>query len=148
LSKSPEERARIRKRLLFILVGILIAAVLWRVYVTFDTQVSLWESVASGVAVMIMGWCCVAVIYRARRSLTGLLNKIYFCIGNSIAAVNIYILIYYVERWHVLSIGTAHVEPLEPIWRSIRFILVIIFYCFFLWGANYFKELSEEYGFK
>jgi len=148
LDKSPEERVRVRKRLALVLLGIVIAAVLWRWYVTYNMQVSLGESVASGVVVIIMGWYCVAMIFQTRKALTGLLRKIYLWIGTSTACINIFAIIYYAERWQVISMGAAHVLPLEALWRSLRFILWITFYCSLLWLTNYLKEMSEEYGFK
>jgi hypothetical protein len=147
LNKSPEERVQIRKSLFLKLSIIVILVVLWRVYVTLNEGVTLWESIVSGIALMLIGWYCTVTTLQLRKTITGLLNKIYLWIGTSTACINIFVLLYYIERWGVIFMGASNVVPLENIWRSLRFILYTLFYCSIFWLTNYLKEMSDDYGF-
>lgn len=143
VGKSPEERTRARRRLLYKLIGLVIVTMLWRVYATYDRRASLLESVTSGITLLIVGWYCAVVILRLRKTITGLLNKVYLWIGLSTVCVNIFIMVYYLQRWQLISEVTESTIPLE-----VGFIIWVVFYCSILWLTNYVKEMSEDYGFR
>jgi hypothetical protein len=51
------------------LIAILVIAVLWRLVLSLDGKIALWESLCSGIALFIMGWSVFAYIYLMSREL-------------------------------------------------------------------------------
>ncbi len=143
VGKSPDERARARRRLRYKLIGLVIAMMLWRVYANYDRRVSLLESFTSGMILLIVGWYCAVVILRLRKTITGLLSKIYLWLGISTVCVNIFVMEYYLQRWFLISRLDERTIPSE-----VGFIIWVAFYCSVLWLTNYVKEMSEDYGFR
>ncbi|OEU57372.1 MAG: hypothetical protein BA871_07540 [Desulfuromonadales bacterium C00003096] len=132
------------------LIVILAIAILWRTGVSLDGQIALWESMCSGIALFIMGWAVFAYIYWMSRELTGWLrlSKIYLWIAVSIAAINTYVLVYYGMRWYRLAGVRGVVEtavPLDFLFRDIRYIVLVLFYCVIIWLTKYLREMHRDY---
>ncbi len=132
------------------LIVILAIAILWRTGVSLDGQIALWESMCSGIALFIMGWAVFAYIYGMSRELTGWLrlSKIYLWIAVSIAAINTYVLVYYGMRWYRLAGVRGVVEtavPLDFLFRDIRYIVLVLFYCVIIWLTKYLREMHRDY---
>ena len=58
--------------------------------------------------------------------------------------LNIYVIIYYGMRWYKLLSTEAYL-PLDFIYRDIRFIALVLFYCAVLWSAKYIQKMHEDY---
>jgi len=104
----------------------------------------------SGIALFIMGWAVFAYIYWMSRVLTGWLrlSKIYLWIAVSIAAINTYVLVYYGMRWYRLAGVRGVVEtavPLDFLFRDIRYIVLVLFYCVIIWLTKYLREMHRDY---
>jgi hypothetical protein len=56
------------------LIAVLVIAILWRLGISLDGQIALWESLCSGIALFIMGWSVFAYIYLMSRELKGWLR--------------------------------------------------------------------------
>jgi hypothetical protein len=156
------------------LIAIIIIAILWRASISFDGKIALWESMCSGIALFVMGWTLVAYIYLLSRELKSVavdyeesmaafaavylksrglggwleLSKIYRWIAGSLAAINAYVIVYYVMRWYRLT-GLGGVEealvPMDFLWRDIRFVMLVIFYCVVIWLAKCLKKVHADY---
>jgi len=141
--KESFEKAIMDKRTL---AAIVIVAILWRIFMGIDKEIKLWESVCSGIALIIFGWVLFAYLYYLFKDLKGWVITNWICqgIAISIISINIYILIYYGMRWSRL----LHVEaylPLDFLLRDIRFITLVLFYCAIMWSARYVKQINEDY---
>jgi hypothetical protein len=132
------------------LIAIIVIAILWRTGISFDQKIVLWESMCSGIALFIMGWLLFAYIFLMSKELKGWLelNKIYHWIAVSLTAINTYLIVYYVMRWYRLAglggIVEAYV-PLDFLFRDIRYIVLVIFYCVVIWLAKYLKKVHGDY---
>jgi hypothetical protein len=127
-------------------IAILIVAILWRAVISLDGKIAFWESLCSGIALIVLGWVLFAYMYRMSKELKGWLisNYIYQGFAVSLAVINIYVLIYYGMRWYRLLNIEAYL-PLDLIFRDIRYIALVIFYCAVMWSANYPKKMYEAY---
>ncbi len=130
--------------------GGLVVAILWRTYISLDKEITLWESMVSGTALFIVGWTLFAYIFFMSRGLKGWLelNKIYQWIAISLTAINIYVIVYYGMRWYRMAGmgGLAEVlVPLDFLFRDIRYIALVVFYCVVIWLAKYLKKVHEDY---
>ncbi len=128
------------------LIAILIVAILWRTYISIDESIALWESLCSGIAIIILGWVIFAYTCHMFKVQKGwpISNWIYEGIAISMVSINVYVLIYYVMRWFKL----LHVEaylPLDFIFRDVRYIALIVFYCAILWSLKYVNKMHEDY---
>ena len=169
--KESFSKAIMDKRTLIALVMI---AILWRAGISLDGEIALWESICSGIALFVMGWTLVAYIYLMSRELKSVavdfeesmaafaalylksrglggwleLSKIYRWIAVSLAAINVYVIVYYVMRWYRLA-GIGGVEealvPLDVLFRDIRFITLVVYYCVVMWLAKCLKKVHEDY---
>ncbi len=132
------------------LAAIMAVAILWRAFISSNGHIILWESVCSGVALFIMGWALFAYILRMSRELKGWLelNSIYRWIAFSVAAINFYVIVYYAMRWYRLA-GVGGIEevplPLDFLYRDIRYIMLVIFYCVVMWLAKLLKKVHGDY---
>jgi len=132
------------------LIAILVIAILWRAGISSDGRIALWESECSGIALFIMGWVLFAYIYSMSRGLKGWLelNKIYRWIAISLAAINVYVIVYYAMRWYRLAGMGGVSESLVPydfLFRDIRYLLLVLFYCVVIWLAKYLKKVHGDY---
>ncbi len=127
-------------------IAILIVAILWRAVISLDGEIAFWESLVSGVALIILGWVLFAYMYRMSKELKGWIisNYIYHGIAVCLLIINIYALIYYGMRWCKLLSVEAYL-PYDFIFRDIRYIALVVFYCAVMWSAGYPKRMHEEY---
>jgi hypothetical protein len=130
-------------------LAILLVAVVWRTLISLDGEIVFWESLCSGVALFIVGWVLFAYVFHLSRELTGwiITNYIYLGIAVGLAIINIYAVIYYVMRWYTLLYVEVAVAPLlmDFIFRDIRYIALVLFYCAVILSARYPKQMHEEY---
>ena len=156
------------------LIAFVVVAILWRTGISLDGEIALWESICSGIALFVIGWTLVAYIYLMSRELKSVaidfeesmaafaalylksrglegwleLSKIYRWIAVSLAAINVYVIVYYVMRWYRLA-GISGIEealvPLDFLFRNIRFITLVVFYCMVMWLAKCLKKVHADY---
>ena len=132
------------------LIAIFVIAILWRVGISLDGKIALWESMCSGIALFIMGWFICVYIYLMSREIKSWLrlSKIYYWIAISVAAINTYVLVYYGMRWYRLAGLKGVVEaavPLDFLYRDIRYLVLVVFYCVVIWLAKYLEEMYRDY---
>lgn len=145
--KGSLAKVTMDKRTCFAILGILIG---WRALISMDGEITLWESVCSGIALILMGWVLFASIFIMSRELKGWLelNKVYRWIAICLSAINVYVLVYYGMRWYRLA-GIGGVEealvPLDFIFRDIRYIVLLLFYCGMMWLAQRLREVYRDY---
>ncbi|MGC9444532.1 MAG: hypothetical protein ACP5E9_06355 [Candidatus Methanospirareceae archaeon] len=128
-------------------LAILLVAVVWRTFISLDSEIVFWESLCSGVALFIVGWMLFVYVFRLSRELTGwiLTNYIYQGIAIGLAIINVYAVIYYVMRWYTVLYGEVALQPMDFIFRDVRYIALVLFYCAVIWSARYPKQMHEEY---
>ena len=133
------------ERSVIIILGLVF---LWRAIISFDKQVVLWESMCSGMAMIMLGWILLGYIFSlSLRTTRPTVAKIYQGFAFSLLAVNIYIIVYYGMRWYKLIyiVGSEEVlAPLDFILRDIRYFVLAIFYCTTIVLAKYLERASEE----
>ncbi len=132
------------------LIAIIVIAILWRTGISLNGKIALWESVCSGIALFIMGWALFAYIFSMSRGLKGWseLNRIYHWIAVSLAAINVYVIVYYAMRWYRLAGLEGVTESLVPwdfLFRDIRYIVLVVFYCVVIWLSKYLKKMHADY---
>jgi len=129
------------------LIAILVIAILWRALISMDLRIALWESICSGIALFVMGWALFAYIFLMFKRLRGWLelNKVYQWIAVCLAAINTYVIAYYGMRWFRLAVETETYVSLDFLFRDIRYILLVVFYCVVLWLAKYLKKVHGDY---
>lgn len=127
-------------------IAILLVAILWRTMISFDGEISLLESVLSGCALIILGWILFAYMYQMSKELKGWLisNYVYLGFAVCVVIINLYALIYYGLRWYKLLSEEAYL-PFDFIFRDIRYLALVTFYCAVIWSAGYLKRMHEEY---
>jgi hypothetical protein len=128
------------------LLGILLVAILWRAVISLDGEIAFWESLCSGIPLILLGWVLFGYCYRHSIGLKGwiITNYIYQGIGICLVVVNSYVLVYYGMRWFKLLTVETYL-PLDFIFRDIRYIALVTFYCSVIWSAKYAKKMHEEY---
>jgi len=132
------------------LIAIIVIAILWRTGISLNGEIALWESIFSGMALFVMGWALFAYIFLMSRGLKGWLelNKIYHWIAVSLAAINTYVIVYYAMRWYRLA-GVGGVSeslvPYDFLFRDIRYVVLVVFYCVVIWLAKYLKKVHGDY---
>jgi len=132
------------------LIAIVVIAILWRTGISLNGVIDFRESLCSGMALFIMGWAVFAYIFLMSRELKGWseLNKIYQWIAISLVAINIYVIVYYAMRWYRLAGLGCVVEvvvPLDFLFRDVRYIVLVVFYCVMIWLAKYLKKVHGDY---
>jgi hypothetical protein len=135
------------ERTLMVIVGL---AFLWRTVISIDYNISIAESVCSGVALFIMGWLFWGYIVATSQKHKDWLDlaKVYYGVAIGVLAINIYVLVYYVMRWYRLSsLGgvTEAFVPLDYIFRDGRFFALVIFYCASIVLSKFLIRAYEEY---
>jgi len=128
------------------LAVIIILAILWRAYISLDEEIAFWESMCSGIALILLGWILFAYFYGRAAKLKGWIisNRVYLGFGVCLCVINIFVLVYYGMRWYRL----VHVEtylPLDFILRDVRYVALVVFYCAVIWSAGYLKKMHEDY---
>jgi len=132
------------------LIAIVVIAILWRIGISLNGVIDFRESLCSGMALFIMGWAVFAYIFLMSRELKGWseLNKIYQWIAVGLVAINVYVIVYYAMRWYRLAGLGGVVEvvvPLDFLFRGVRYILLVVFYCVMIWLAKYLKKVHGDY---
>jgi len=130
-----------------IALAILLVAVVWRTFISLDGEIAFWESLCSGVALFIVGWLLFVYVFRLSQELKGwvLTNYIYRGIAIGLVIINVYVVIYYIMRWYTLLYGAVTAPPMDFVFRDIRYIALVFFYCAVIWFARYPKQMHEEY---
>jgi hypothetical protein len=131
------------ERVLIVIAGM---AFLWRAVVSADEKISLWESASSGISLSIIGWLLFGYMYAMRRRPTDwpVSNRIYRGIAFCVLVINIYVAIYYGMRWH--GFPRVEVSPARDfIYRDLRYVLLVVYYCTAIGTARYLKGVHENY---
>jgi len=136
------------------LVVIIAAAISWRMAITIDNNITFWESTLSGILLIIIGWflfgylCALSVKVKHKPDLTRVIQHVAF----GLCAINIYAVFYYGLRWYGLlctimgEVEETYVsQPLELVFRDVRFVMLVIFYCTSLLLAKYLVTAYEDY---
>ncbi|MGC9444533.1 MAG: hypothetical protein ACP5E9_06360 [Candidatus Methanospirareceae archaeon] len=128
------------------LPGVLLIAILWRAVISLDGKIAFWESLCSGIPLILLGWVLFGYCYRHAVGLKGwiMANYIYQGIVICLVVVNSYVLIYYGMRWFRLLTVETYL-PLDFIFRDIRYIALVTFYCSVIWSATHAKKMHEGY---
>ena len=131
------------ERVLIVIVGI---AFLWRAVVSSDEKITFWESACSGISLIIIGWIIFAYMYSMSRKPTDwpVSNRIYRGIAVSLLVLNIYVAIYYGMRWFESPLVEVSV-PRDFIYRDVRYVLFVMYYCVMLGSARYLRGMREKY---
>ena len=140
--KEPFEKVIMDGRTL---IAILIIAILWRTYISLDHEIALWESMCSGIALIIFGWVLFAYLYHMSRKETGWVvsNRMFQGIAVSLTAINIYVLVYYGMRWYTLQVEVY--LPYDVLLRDVRYVMLVLCYCGVIWVTRHLKEMHDSY---
>ncbi len=125
---------------------IIVLTILWRAYISLGGEIAPWESMCSGIALILLGWILFAYFYAMSVKLKGWIisNRVYQGFTVCLFVINIFVLIYYGLRWYRL----LHVEtylPLDFIFRDVRYVALVVFYCAVIWSAGYLKKMHGDY---
>jgi len=132
-------------RTVIVIIG---TAFFWRAFTSLDKQIAPWESICSGVALIMLGWALLGYINSlAVRTTRPSVAKIYHGIALALFAINIHVIVYYIMRWYRLA-GFADLEealvPLDFVFRDIRFCMIVIFYCTTIALSKYLERATSE----
>jgi hypothetical protein len=133
------------ERTLLVIVGL---AFLWRIVVSLDSTISVGEDMASGIALIIVGWLFFAYVYPLpkKQGDWSALVTVYHGIALGILAINMYVLAYYGRTWYGVSGATVEVALfLEYLLRDVIFIAFVMFYCASITLSKFLKRAYEEY---
>jgi len=136
------------------LVLIIAAAILWRGVKAIGNVLTLWESTVSGISLVIIGWflfgylCALSMKVKHRMDLTRAIQGIAF----GLCAINIYAIFYYGLRWYELierimgGVGETYVpQPLDILFRNVRYVMLVLFYCLTILLAKHLVKAYENY---
>jgi len=128
------------------LAAIIVLTILWRAYISLGGEIAPWESMCSGIALILLGWILFAYFFDMSVKLKGWIisNRVYQGFGVCLFVINIFVLLYYGMRWYRL----LHVEtylPLDFIFRDVRYVALVVFYCAVIWSAGYLKKMHGDY---
>ncbi|HDS45499.1 MAG TPA: hypothetical protein ENN68_05325 [Methanomicrobia archaeon] len=134
-------------RTLVVLIGL---AFLWRTVISFDYTLTIGESMASGIALLIIGWfligylCALAVKTRNRIALSRLVQGLAVALGT----LNIYALMYYSMTWYRLVKTDGFREalaPLDSLFGDLGFFSLVLFYFTAMMVAKSLEKASADY---
>jgi hypothetical protein len=135
------------ERTLLVLIGI---AFLWRTVISFDYTLSIGESMASGVVLLIIGWfilgymAALSVKARDRVALSTLIQGLTFALG----ALNVYALVYYGMTWYRL-VNTGGLRealaPLDSLFGDLGFFSFVLFYFTAMMVSKFLEKASTDY---
>ncbi len=142
--KETFEKVMTDKRALAVII---VAAILWRTAMSLDKQIAPWESICSGVALIILGWYLFAYLYSLSREETSWLisNKVAQGLAISLISLNVYVLIYYGMRWYRLLSTTEAYLPYDLLLRNVRFLMLVLAYCGTIWAIGYLRKMHDNY---
>ncbi|MHC1610478.1 MAG: hypothetical protein ACXQTW_02585 [Candidatus Methanospirareceae archaeon] len=125
---------------------IIVLAILWRGYISLDGEIAFRESLCSGIALILLGWLLFAYFFHTSLKLKGWIisNRVYQGFGVCLCVINIFVLVYYGLRWYRLSLVETY-PPLDFIFRDVRYVALVVFYCAVIWSAGYLKKMHEDY---
>ncbi|MEA2075094.1 MAG: hypothetical protein U9O85_05110, partial [Euryarchaeota archaeon] len=128
------------------LAVIIVAAILWRTAISLDKEIAPWESICSGVALIILGWALFVYVYSLSRKETSWIisNKMAQGIAISLIALNVYVLIYYGMRWYRLLHTEAYL-PYDFLLRDVRYVMLVLAYCGIIWAIGHLKKMHDNY---
>ena len=135
------------ERTLLVLIGL---AFLWRTVIRFDYTLTIGESMASGIALLIIGWfllgylSALAVETRARPALSMLIQVLTFALGT----LNVYVLLYYIMTWFRLVTTEGFREalaPLDSLFSDLGFFSFVLFYFTAMLVAKSLEKASGDY---
>ena len=137
------EKAMTDKRILAVII---VVAILWRTAISLDKQIAPWESICSGVALIILGWYLCVYVYSLSLKETSWLisNKVAQGLAISLISLNAYVLIYYGMRWYRL-ISTEAYLPYDLLLRNVRFLMLVLAYCGTIWAIGYLRKMHDNY---
>ena len=126
---------------------IALVTILWRLFISLDKQVALWESVCSGVVLIILGWFIFGYLYLMSKRETSWIisNKMAQGIAISVCALNLYVLIYYGMRWFRLMTETEIYVPQDYLLRDVRYAMLVLAYCGIIWAAGHLQKMHDNY---
>jgi len=130
-----------------ILALIAVAAILGRALISLDKKVTLWESIGSGMFLIILGWFIFGSLYSLSKRETDWIisNKVAQGLAITISTLNIYVLVYYAMRWYRLMTITEVYVPRDYLLRDVRFAALVLAYCGILWAMGYLKKMHDNY---
>jgi len=130
-----------------ILALIAVAAILGRALISLDKEVTLWESIGSGMFLIILGWFIFGSLYSLSKRETDWIisNKVAQGLAITISTLNIYVLVYYAMRWYRLMTITEVYVPRDYLLRDVRFAALVLAYCGILWAMGYLKKMHDNY---
>jgi hypothetical protein len=140
-------KAIIDERTLLVLIGL---AFLWRTVISFDYTLTIGESMASGIALLIIGWfligymCALVVETRARVALSMLIQGLTFALGT----LNVYVLLYYSMTWYRLVTAEGFREALaliDSLFGDLGFFSFVLFYFTAMLIAKTLEKASSDY---
>ena len=125
-------------------------AFLWRTVISFDYNITLGESMASGVTLIIMGWFLfgyiLALSVKARDTVE--LTRVIQGITLALCTINLYALCYYGMRWYSLVAVKGFVEAFEPgdfLFRDIGFFSFVLFYYAAIVLSKFLDQACADY---
>ena len=123
------------------------AAILWRTVISLDKEIALWESVCSGVVLILLGWFIFSYLYLLSKRETSWLisNKMAQGIAVTVSALNVYVLVYYAMRWYRLMGGTEVEVPRDFLLRDVRYAMLVLAYCGIIWATGYLIKMHDNY---
>ena len=126
---------------------IALVTILWRLFISLDKQIALWESVSSGVVLIILGWFIFGYLYLLSKRETSWIisNKMAQGIAISVCALNLYVLIYYAQRWHRLMAETEVYVPQDYLLRDVRYAMLVLAYCGIIWATGHLQKMHDNY---
>jgi len=129
------------------LAVIAVVTILWRTVVSLDKQITLWESVCSGVVLIILGWFIFSYLYLLSKRETSWIisNKMAQGIAVTVSALNVYVLVYYAMRWHRLMTETEVYVPRDYLMRDVRYAMLVLAYCGIIWAAGHLRKMHDNY---
>jgi len=130
-----------------ILVVIAVAAILGRLFISLDKEVVLWESIGTGVLLIILGWFIFGSLYSLSKRETDWIisNKVAQGLAITIGTLNVYVLVYYAMRWYRLMTETEVYVPRDFLLRDVRFAVLVLAYCGIIWAMGYLKKMHDNY---
>lgn len=137
------EKAMTDKRILAVIIAV---AILWRIAISLNKEIAPWESICSGVSVIILGWYLFFHVYSLSRKETSWLisNKMAQGLAISLIALNAYVLIYYGMRWYRLLSAEAYL-PYDLLLRNVRYLMLVLAYCGIIWATGYLRKMHDNY---
>ena len=133
------------------LTVIVVAAILWRIAISFDHTISVRESAISCVILLLLGlflfgYVC-ALSVKAKRKIE--LTRVIQGIAAGLMAINIYAIFYYGMRGYILILGLGDVSgtyvPFDLLFRNMRYIMLIIFYCTAIVLSTFLEKAYKDY---